>query len=152
MTSFYLLHILWPLSGHGSMWRTAYYDIARPSLTLYIFVTAYITHSDHIWPWRALLPIFRLTQPPLVVLHRRNFQRSGGGSGRRIFSQSRFSDVEQRPESRASGDALWWKLNKTQSNPVWWSASDFLVIRIIWVSNKQTNKQRNKHKKKQTSV
>ena len=40
------------------MWRTAYYDIARPSI-----VTAYHTF----WPYlavAALLPIFRLTQPP----------------------------------------------------------------------------------------
>ena len=113
--------ILWPLSGHGSILRTAYHLLLRPYLAV-----------------AALLPIFRLEQHPSVLTAKLSTERlERRWSRRRIFSQSWFSPIWSRAEQVGES---WTKHTAPilSDDPplISWSFS----LDLIQVYNKQTNK------------
>ena len=126
-------YILWLLSGHGSMLRTAYYILLRPYLAV-----------------AALMPIFRLEQHPSVLTAKLSTESAGGGGAGEYFPNPDFPRCGAEHCRAEQVGESWTKHTELQSC-VWWSASDFLVTQShpsLQQTNKQTtDKQTNKQTK-----
>ena len=123
-------YILWLLSGHGSMLRTAYYILLRPYLAV-----------------AALMPIFRLEQHPSSVLTAKLSTESAGGGGAGEYFPN--PDFPRCGAEHCRAEQVGESWTKHTRAPILclmirlWFPGHSQLISSKFTTNKQTNKQTN---------